>query len=506
MCRAKSIDQVSSLEATMRRHVLIVTILAAAVLAAPAQALDGGVASLRETGKAFASVGRAVSPSVVFIRVEGQGAATAESPLATPFGGELPFGDEFFRRFFGDRLPGIPRGQAPQGPRSEPRAMGQGSGFVFAAQSGLLADKTYIMTNNHVVEGAERIRVTFQDGREFDAEVTGRDPQSDVAVIEIKTGGLPALALGDSAKLEVGEWVVAIGNPFGLSHTLTVGVVSATGRTSLGINDYEDFIQTDAAINPGNSGGPLVNLDGAVVGMNTAIFSRSGGYMGVGFAIPINLANAIANQLIEQGEVTRGFLGIVIQPLTAELAESFGTQQGEGILVAQVTEDSPAGKAGLRQGDVIVAYRGEPVTDVGNFRNRVALTAPGSSEELTIVREGQRQTLEVTIGTLNAEALASSSPTQTSEELGLTLQTLTPQLAEQFGGQAGEGVLVTEVKPGSIAAAAGIEPGTLILQVNRERVKSVADFQQAVKAGRESGRVLLLVRKDEMQRFVVLSW
>jgi serine protease Do len=171
-----------------------------------------------------------------------------------------------------------------------------------------------------------------------------------------------------------------------------------------------------------------------------------------------------------------------------------------------VTEDSPAGKAGLRQGDVIVAYRGEPVTDVGNFRNRVALTAPGSSEELTIVREGQRQTLEVTIGTLNAEALASSSPTQTSEELGLTLQTLTPQLAEQFGGQAGEGVLVTEVKPGSIAAAAGIEPGTLILQVNRERVKSVADFQQAVKAGRESGRVLLLVRKDEMQRFVVLSW
>jgi serine protease Do len=228
--------------------------------------------------------------------------------------------------------------------------------------------------------------------------------------------------------------------------------------------------------------------------------------MGVGFAIPINVANAIANQLIEQGEVTRGFLGIVIQPLTADLAESFGMQQGEGILIAQVTEDSPAGKAGLRQGDVIVAYRGEPVTDVGNFRNRVALTPPGTSQELTIVREGQRQTLGVTIGTLNADALASSSPTQTSEELGLTLQTLTPQLAEQFGGQAGEGVLVTEVKPGSIAAVAGIEPGTLILQVNREWVKSVADFQQAVRAGRETGRVLLLVRKDEMQRFVVLSW
>jgi serine protease Do len=310
----------------MKRHILIATILSAAVLSAPvpAQTLDEGVENLRETGKAFASVGRAVSPSVVFIQVEGQRAEPAQAPLGLPFGDELPFGEEFFKRFFGEGFPGIPRGQAPQAPPGEPRSMGQGSGFVFAAQAGLLADKTYIMTNNHVVEGAERIRVTFQDGREFDAEVTGRDPQSDVAVIEIKTGGLPALALGDSAKLEVGEWVVAIGNPFGLSHTLTVGVVSATGRTSLGINDYEDFIQTDAAINPGNSGGPLVNLDGAVVGMNTAIFSRSGGYMGVGFAIPINLANAIANQLIEQGEVTRGFLGIVIQPLTADLAESFG--------------------------------------------------------------------------------------------------------------------------------------------------------------------------------------
>jgi serine protease Do len=283
-------------------------------------------------------------------------------------------------------------------------------------------------------------------------------------------------------------------------------VVSATGRTSLGINDYEDFIQTDAAINPGNSGGPLVNLDGEVVGMNTAIFSRSGGYMGVGFAIPINLANAIANQLIERGEVTRGYLGIVIQPLTADLAESFGMSQGEGILIAQVSDDSPAAKAGLRQGDVIVAYRGEPVSDVGNFRNRVALTTPGTSQDLTIVREGERQTLQVTIGTLTPDAFASAAPAQTSDELGLTVQTLTPQLAEQFGGQPGEGVLVTEVKPGSIAATAGIEPGTLILQVNRQWVKNVGDFQNAVKAGRKTGRVLFLVRKEGMQRFVVLSW
>ena len=490
----------------MKRHFLILTTLVAGLLAAPAYALDGGVESLRETGKAFASVGRAVSPSVVFIRVEGKGAASGQSPLASPFGDEIPFGDEFFRRFFGDRFPGLPRGQGPQAPRSEPRVVGQGSGFVFAARDGLLADKTYIMTNNHVVDGAERIRVTFQDGREFDAEVTGSDPQSDVAVIEIDSGGLPALEIADSSSLEVGEWVVAIGNPFGLSHTLTVGVVSATGRTSLGINDYEDFIQTDAAINPGNSGGPLVNLDGAVVGMNTAIFSRSGGYMGVGFAIPINLANAIANQLIEQGEVTRGYLGVVIQPLTADLAESFGMRQGDGILIADVSEDSPAAKAGLRQGDIVVAYRGEPVSDVGNFRNRVALTPPGSSQVLTIVRDGKRQNISISIGTLTPEATASVGATQSSDERGLTVQTLTPQLAEQFGGQPGEGVLVTEVKPGSIAATAGIEPGTVILQVNRQWVKTVGEFQQAVKAGRDAGRVLLLVRKDNMQRFVVLSW
>jgi serine protease Do len=254
--------------------------------------------------------------------------------------------------------------------------MGQGSGFVFLSKNGLLSDKTYLLTNNHVVENAERIRVRFQNGSEYDATVTGRDPQSDVAVIEIEAGGLSALTLADSSELEVGEWVVAMGNPFGLSHTLTVGVVSATGRTSVGINDYEDFIQTDAAINPGNSGGPLTNLDGNVVGMNTAIFSRNGGYMGIGFAIPSNLIKAIGNQLIEQEEVTRGYLGIMIQQLPPDLAESFNIKSGQGILVAQVSEDSPAQKAGLRQSDVIIVYGGEPVNDVGGFRNRVSLTRP----------------------------------------------------------------------------------------------------------------------------------
>jgi serine protease Do len=357
-----------------------------------------------------------------------------------------------------------------------------------------------------VVEGAEKIRVKFQDGREFDAEITGRDPQSDVAVIEIKTGGMPPLPMADSSKIEVGEWVVAIGNPFGLSHTLTVGVVSAKGRTSVGINDYEDFIQTDAAINPGNSGGPLVNLDGEVVGINTAIFSRSGGYMGVGFAIPSNLVKAIANQLTQHGEVTRGYLGIVIQQLTADLAESFDIESSRGILVAQVSEDSPAARAGLRQGDVIVEFRGEPVTDVGSFRNRVSLTLPGSRETLIVLRNGKRRSLQVTIGKLTKEKLIAQGPAQSADEIGLTVQTLTPQLAEQFDAEPGEGVVVTEVRPGSIAAMAGIEAGSVILQVNREPVESAADFQRAVRQSNSDKHVLLLLRKDGTQRFVVLSW
>jgi len=488
----------------MQRLVLRSLLLLFVLSAGQAYALDGAIESLRETGKAFASVAREVSPSVVFIQVEKK-SDVATGELAVPFGGEdWPFGDDLFKRFFGDQFPGgIPRSGEPRG---EQRTVGQGSGFVFAARNGLLSDTTYIMTNNHVVEGADSIRVKFQDGREFDATVKGRDPQSDVAVIEIKAGGLPALRLADSSTLEVGEWVVAIGNPFGLSNTLTVGVVSATGRTSVGINDYEDFIQTDAAINPGNSGGPLVNLDGAVVGMNTAIFSRSGGYMGVGFAIPVNLASAIANQLIESGEVTRGYLGISIQQLTPDLAESFAIEKGKGVLVAEVTKGSPADQAGLRQGDVIVAYDDRPVTEMGSFRNQVALTPPGSRGQLTVLRNGRQETLSVTIGTLAGEAKVARSPAQGADELGLTVQTLTPPLAEQYGATPGEGVVVTAVQAGSLAARAGIEPGSVILRVNRQDVHNAAEFSKALKDNRSAQRVLLLLRKGDVQRYVALRW
>ncbi len=475
-------------------------------LAVPAQALDGGVERLRETGKAFAAVARAVSPSVVFLQVEGRAPRGEVRRSPQPFGEEWPFGDDFFKRFFGDQFPGLPRTPTPGSPRPERHLVSQGSGFVFAAKSGLLSAKSYILTNHHVVEGAETIHVKLQDGRELEGRVTGRDPHSDIAVVEVEARGLLALKFGDSSQLEVGEWVVALGNPFGLSHTLTVGVVSAKGRTSLGINDYEDFIQTDAAINPGNSGGPLVNLDGEVVGINTAIFSRSGGYMGVGFAIPSNLAQAIATQLIEHGEVTRGYLGIVIQPLTPELAESFGIGSESGIVVAEVSEGSPAAAAGLRQGDVIVRLDGEPVKEVGTFRNRVSLIPPGTRAELTIVREGQRQTVKVVVGKLTEEKLAAQGAFRKADEVGLTVENLTPQLAKQFDIKVREGVVVTQVHPGSVAAMAGIEPGSVILQVNRRPVRNVAEYRQAIARTGEERRVLLLVRKDDVQRFVALSW
>lgn len=461
---------------------------------------DDSVDSLRQSSKAFSSIAKAVSPSVAFIQVEGT--VSVPSSAAYP----SPFDEDFMRRFFGDEFRGSPHAPPSEQPEYRRRVIGQGSGFVFAVEDGILRDTTYLLTNNHVVENADRIIVRFPDGREFDAEVTGRDPQSDVAVVEIEAADIPPLELADSSKLEVGEWVVAIGNPFGLSHTLTVGVVSATGRTSIGINDYEDFIQTDAAINPGNSGGPLLNLDGQVVGINTAIFSRSGGYMGIGFAIPSNLAKSIAEQLIDNGQVTRGHLGIVIQQLTADLARSFDVEPSQGILVAQVNSESPADQAGLKEGDIIVAYDDQSVSDVGNFRNRVSLTPPGSRKQLTVVRDGKELDIAVTIGRLGDIAVTAEDKTNRSEAVGLTVQTLTPELAEHLGAKFGEGVVVRNVQAGSIAARAGIRPGAVILQVDRSPVNTVSDFERAIESARTNEQVLLLIRMDGAQRYVSLSW
>jgi serine protease Do len=313
--------------------------------------------------------------------------------------------------------------------------------------------------------------------------------------------------LGNSDKLEVGEWVIAIGSPFELSQTVTVGVVSAIGRNRMGITDYENFIQTDAAINPGNSGGPLLNIRGEAVGMNTAIFSRSGGYMGIGFAIPINMAKNIEQQLRKSGKVTRGWLGIIIQDITEELAKSFGGKVGGGALIAEVTEGSPAQKSGLLQGDIVTAINGATVNNVADLRNKIAMTPPNTELKLRILRDGQEKELAVSVGEQPADmASAGKKMTGTAlSELGLSLQDLTKEVAEQFGYSKDQGVLIADVEADSPAAELGLQAGMLIEEVNRIRVRSLKELQQALKKANNAKQVLLRVRSGAQSQYVVLQ-
>ncbi|MBN1636701.1 MAG: DegQ family serine endoprotease [Deltaproteobacteria bacterium] len=453
------------------------------------QAQEKGLESLKETGKAFASVAKEVSPAVVFIKVE---KTLTSSPS---FRSGPPFDDEFFRRFFGEPMPGQPENM----PQRKRQVVGQGSGFIISPDG-------YILTNNHVVGEADKVTVKLLDGREFTAETVGVDPPTDVAVIKIDAKNLPVLPLGDSDKLEVGEWVLAVGNPFGLSHTLTAGIVSAKGRSSIGITDYEDYIQTDAAINPGNSGGPLINLEGQAVGINTAIFSRSGGYMGIGFAIPVKLAQTIYSQLVDHGSVTRGYLGIMIQNLTPELAKSFGIDDTKGVIISQVMPDTPAEKAGLKQGDVIVKFEGESVDMVGPFRNKVALIAPGTSVDITVIRDGKEMAFRVKIEKMSSEEVQTSkAEPDTLEKLGLTVMTLTEEMAERYGYEDEQGVVVTEVESGSAAASAGIRPGVLIQEVNRDQVRNLKEFELSIeKNGKKP--ILMLVKDKRGSRYIALDF
>ena len=451
-----------------------------------AQSVD--IESLRQTGKAFAAVARRAAPGVVFVQVEGR----AEEEEAAQ--GAWPFHDDLFRRFFGDDFPGLssPRSRPVPKPR---RARGQGSGFVIA----MAGDTAYIVTNNHVVANAQRVRVKLQDGRAVEAELQGADPKSDVAVLRVAAPGLNVLRWGDSARLEVGEWVVALGNPFGLSNTLTAGVVSAKGRTSLGINDYEDFIQTDAAINPGNSGGPLLNLDGEVVGMNTAIFSKSGGYMGVGFAIPSNLVRAIAEQLVATGKVARGYIGLTVQQLTPEIAEAMGLEGQGGVLVSQVNTDSPAERAGLRMGDLITSFDGAMLMDGGHFRNRAALAPPGSTVTLGVLREGRQLQVPVRVGRLDEEA---TQGVELAQALGVSVRGLTREEARRL--RLRQAVLVTEVQSGSLADLAGIVRGTLILEANGRPVGSPVELAAALEGARSS--LVLHILEGGRSRYLSLRW
>ncbi|HOS96205.1 MAG TPA: DegQ family serine endoprotease [Deltaproteobacteria bacterium] len=459
--------------------------LALAAAPLPANGQEKALESLRETGKAFASVAKKASPAVVFISVE------KSFDAGRILGPATPFDDGFFPHRFGWPLP-----EQPQGPQQKRRMVqGQGSGFIITPDG-------YILTNNHVVGEADRVSVKLLDGREFTARTVGTDPPTDVAVIKIDAGNLPVLPLGDSDSLEVGEWVLALGNPFGLSHTLTAGIVSAKGRSHVGITDYEDFIQTDAAINPGNSGGPLIDLAGRVVGINTAMYSRSGGYMGIGFAIPVSLARDIYTRLIDHGEVTRGYLGIMVQDLTPELAKSFKVPGTRGVLVSDVMPDTPAQRAGLKQGDVIVRLNRENTDTVGTFRSRIALMEPGSRADLAVIRDGRERSIPVTVGKMPAPERKASARSRDIDAWGLSVSDLARDQAAHYGYTREKGVIVTAVEPGSPAAQAGIRKGSLIQEVNRSPVKDSREFKEAVE-GKKT--LLLLVRDAEGARYVTLD-
>ncbi len=457
--------------------VLIVALAAPICLGADAATDDGKV--LEAMSRAVSRLAANVRPTVVSVYT---------TKTVSMRGHGTPF-DELFRR--------RPEGAEPKERKFQQR--GLGSGFIIDAKRG------YIVTNNHVIEGADDIKVRMSDRREFEAKLVGADKKTDIAIIQIEAGDLKALAMGDSDKLSVGDFVVAVGSPFGLRETVSLGIVSAKGRSGLGIEDYEDFIQTDAAINVGNSGGPLVNIYGRVVGVNTAILSRTGGSVGVGFAIPINMAKNIISQLIKTGTVVRGWLGVMIQDLTPELAEQLGLEKAEGALVTRVVDDTPAAKAGLRARDVILSYDGRKVESVAKLRGHVAATKPGKSAEVVVLRDGKKETLKVAIGKMTDEAVVAAAGGGSSKELGLTVQDLTPDLARQLGIRADGGAVITEVDGAGPAARKGIRQGDVILEVNRARVKTAADVEKVLaNADLEKG-VLILVANRQGSRFVVLK-
>ncbi|MHC4637728.1 MAG: Do family serine endopeptidase [Planctomycetota bacterium] len=452
------------------------------------------IETLRQMGTTFAEIAKKASPAVVGIRSERT--VTYRNPHQSPYGQPFdPYEDDLFDFFFGPRGRQQPRSRQ----RPQARQTAQGSGFIISADG-------YILTNNHVVEGADKITVTLLDEREFEAKIIGTDSGSEVAVIKIEAEDLASLELADSDTVNVGEWVLAIGNPFGYSHSVTAGIVSAKGR-QVGLADYENYLQTDAAINPGNSGGPLIDLDCKVVGINTAIVGQ-GGNIGIGFAIPINMAKSIYDQLVESGTVSRGFLGIRIQTLDAELAESYGLPKDtKGVLIPEVHDDSAAQKAGIKRGDIIVEFDGKAVEKDQVLMNRVASLQPGTRVKIVVLRDGKRKTVFAELD----ERTPTDLPGETDKakelkETGFTVKDLTHELAERFGYEYDSGVIVTSVEPESDAAEKGITPGTLIMQVDDEQITNTSEFSKAFKAAAaEKDMVRLLIKQENIIRFVVLK-
>jgi serine protease Do len=441
--------------------------------------------SLGSFTNGFSSVLKPALPAVVNIHTS---KVVKQKQGANPFGN-----DPFFRQFFGDQF-----GQAQ--PRPE-REQSLGSGVI------LTPDGT-ILTNNHVIDGASDIKVQLSDKREFQAKLVGTDPKTDVAVLKISASGLPTLPLGDSTTLHVGDLVFAIGDPFGIGETATMGIVSATGRGGLGIENYEDFIQTDASINPGNSGGAMIDLHGNLVGINTAILTGGGGgNQGVGFAIPISLAKNVMDQIMTHGKVVRGYLGVYIQDVDPRIAKAFGLEQAGGALVGDVSPDTPAARAGLKKGDVILKLNGEPVDSRNRLTLRVSQTPPGTPVSLTIWRDGKSQDVKITLGELpekSAKEEGEEAKGNTALE-GVNVENVTSDIAQQLNLPTGtQGVVVTDVDPSSPAATTGLSRGDVIQEVNHKPVHNVEEYNQAISS---SGKkpVLLLVNHGGRTNFIVVE-
>ncbi len=446
-----------------------------------------------QLSNAFAAVAAKVTPSVVTVYTE----STVQAPK-NPFGSddgsrspyEQFFGDDFFRKFF----------ETPEAHGNMKRA-GLGSGVV-------LDKNGIILTNNHVVDDADNIKVRLIDGREFVAKVKGRDPQTDLAVLTIDASGLQPIQMGNSDKARVGDWVLAVGSPLNpqLEHSVTSGIISAKGRSAVGLSQYEDYIQTDAAINPGNSGGALVDLEGNLIGINTAIASQNGGFSGIGFAIPANLAEKVADDILQHGKVVRGWLGVSIQNISPEMAKALDLETNKGAIVTSVEDESPAAKAGMKTEDVIVKIDGQPIDNVTELATRVAGTSPGSTISLEAVRQGKTKDFRVTLGELTAKTEQLARGPETHSNLGLVVANITPELAQRYGISKSEhGVIVSNVDPDGIAAQIGLREGDLIVEVNRHEVQSVRDFDSEIGKVKSGDEAMFYLRRGDEKFFVALT-